>query len=209
MTTNDFNQLKNDKDAWRHLYRTLNHSHPPSIDTFLLKQQLTYIDRNNDTDLGNWLIGLFNALFKDQQTVLVRGGDEPNYYAKTATDPAQIVFAHGYVSSALHEISHWCIAGSKRRLLDDFGYWYCPDGRSQDEQIAFEQVEVRPQAIECLLSYALDLPFFVSMDNLTGNKNPNSTFASDVYKQTAQFLSTPHQLPCDAKRLLALFGQLH
>ncbi|GAM69307.1 transporting ATPase [Vibrio sp. JCM 19236] len=26
----------------------------------------------------------------------------------------------------MHEIAHWCVAGPKRRLLEDFGYWYEP-----------------------------------------------------------------------------------
>ncbi|MDI8993212.1 elongation factor P hydroxylase, partial [Salmonella enterica subsp. enterica serovar Anatum] len=29
----------------------------------------------------------------------------------------RIVFAHGFYASALHEISHWCIAGKARREL--------------------------------------------------------------------------------------------
>ncbi len=34
-----------------------------------------------------------------------------------------------FFASALHEISHWCVAGKARREQVDFGYWYCPDGR--------------------------------------------------------------------------------
>src|SRR5690606_39383874 len=43
---------------------------------------------------------------------------------------ARVVFAHGFFASALHEIAHWCIAGDYRRTLHDYGYWYCPDGRT-------------------------------------------------------------------------------
>lgn len=205
----DFDRLRQDKQAWAHCYAALKDDYPQDLDLSDLKVALSLLDRQCDTALSSWLIALFNRLFHDQDTILVRGDDEPNYYAKTADSPAQIVFAHGYAASALHEISHWCIAGRQRRLLDDFGYWYCPDGRSQDEQTAFEQVEVTPQAIECLFTYAIGRPFFVSMDNLTGNKNPDSTFAHDVYQKAAQFLATPSRLPADARRLLAALGSMH
>ena len=39
-----------------------------------------------------------------------------------------IYFARGFYSSALHEIAHWLVAGKERRKLEDFGYWYEPDG---------------------------------------------------------------------------------
>jgi hypothetical protein len=71
--------------------------------------------------------------------------DEPVYEPANAVHSHhQLVFAHGYFSSALHEISHWCVAGSSRRLLEDFGYWYQPDGRSALEQAEFEKVEIKP-----------------------------------------------------------------
>jgi elongation factor P hydroxylase len=102
------------------------------------------------------LIVLFNAAFtKKQNTVLVRGDHEPIYIpAKNAAQNHQIVFAHGYFASALHEIAHWCIAGQRRRLLEDYGYWYSPDGRDVEQQTEFEKVEVKPQAIEWAFSCA-------------------------------------------------------
>ncbi|MGB1335670.1 MAG: elongation factor P hydroxylase, partial [Luminiphilus sp.] len=48
-----------------------------------------------------------------------------------------------------------------------YGYWYAPDGRNAEQQSAFYSVEVKPQAIEALFCEALDLPFAVSVDNLT------------------------------------------
>ena len=80
----------------------------------------------------------------------------------------QIIFAHGYYSSALHEISHWCQAGKNRRLLEDFGYWYMPDGRNEKQQKCFEQVEIKPQAIEWAFCLAANKSFTVSADNLNG-----------------------------------------
>ncbi|WP_417667272.1 elongation factor P hydroxylase, partial [Pseudidiomarina sp.] len=46
-----------------------------------------------------------------------------------------------YVVMRLLEMSHWCIAGEKRRQLEDYGYWYLPDGRDAQQQHAFEQAE--------------------------------------------------------------------
>ncbi|MCL7945815.1 elongation factor P hydroxylase [Marinobacter sp. ATCH36] len=117
------------------------------------------------------LIMLFNGLFREKyRTVLVRGGDEPEYLPAAEPDSfAQIIFARGYYASALHEISHWCIAGEYRRTLCDFGYWYCPDGRSVEQQQAFEKAEVKPQALEWLFSVAAGTRFHVSVDNLSGN----------------------------------------
>ncbi|MGP4953701.1 elongation factor P hydroxylase, partial [Psychrobacter sp. T6-1] len=132
----------------------------------------------------NALIDLFNTLFASQNVILMHSDSEPEYFAATYDKPARIAFAHGFFASALHEISHWCIAGQARRLLDDFGYWYAADGRNQDEQLAFERVEIKPQALECLFSLACHRPFRVSQDNIFATfDTSSSTFAADVYKQ--------------------------
>lgn len=119
----------------------------------------------------NDLIMLFNDLFREVfRTTLVRGSAEPEYRpAGNTGEYAQIAFAHGYYASALHEISHWCVAGEHRRTLLDYGYWYCPDGRTSAQQRAFEQAEVKPQAIEWLLSVAAGSRFHISVDNLSGD----------------------------------------
>lgn len=156
---------------------------------------------NDETALTDWLITVFNTTFKDYHTLLVRGGDEPIYLAPKDGTPAQIVFAHGYFSSALHEISHWCIAGSKRRQMDDFGYWYCPDGRNQDTQRQFEQVEIKPQAIEFIFTVACGRKFFVSADNLNADfDTTDSMFEQDVYCQVIDYIDNIHTLPKDAQR---------
>lgn len=163
----------------------------------------------DDKTLTDWLIVVFNTLFAEYQTILVRGGDEPEYLAKTDNAPAQILFAHGYFASALHEISHWCIAGKNRRLQDDFGYWYCPDGRDKQTQSQFEQVEIKPQAVECLLTYACGRKFFVSADNLNADfDTSDSTFESDVYQQVLAYLDKPDTIPKDAKTLFCALIQL-
>jgi elongation factor P hydroxylase len=138
------------------------------------------------------LIELFNQTFaQSENTVLVKGEDEPIYIpAKTAQDKHQIVFAHGYFSSALHEIAHWCIAGKKRRLLEDYGYWYCPDGRNQTQQTEFEKVEIKPQAIEWALSCAANKKFRVSTDNLNGAPVDTLSFQEAVKIQANNYLVT-------------------
>lgn len=168
----------------------------------------------NDDELTQWLIHLFNGIFAQTNmdgvpTILVRGDGEPEYFASRDGNPARIEFAHGFFASTLHEISHWCVAGKKRRQLDDFGYWYVADGRDEATQKLFEQVEIKPQAIECLLNLALGRYFYVSQDNLNADfDTSNSTFANDVYLQAYDFLQNPQFLSKDAKRLIWLFLDL-
>jgi elongation factor P hydroxylase len=137
------------------------------------------------------LIQLFDdTFFADYHTRLVKGADEPLYLpAGEETDYAQIVFAHGYFSSALHEISHWCIAGPERRKQVDYGYWYAPDGRTPAQQAEFEAVEVLPQAIEWAFCLACGLKFNVSVDNLNGETGDVLAFKSSVAYKLSQLLT--------------------
>ena len=77
------------------------------------------------------LIELFDREFlATENTRLEGGGEEPVYLpADARCANHRIVFRHDYAASALHEVAHWCIAGSARRKLHDYGYWYAPDGR--------------------------------------------------------------------------------
>ncbi|MFO8140546.1 MAG: elongation factor P hydroxylase [Marinobacter sp.] len=138
------------------------------------------------------LIMLFNDLFRESfRTILVRGSNEPEYLPASEPDGvARVVFAHGYYASALHEIAHWCIAGEQRRTLHDYGYWYCPDGRSLEQQQAFEQAEIKPQAIEWLFSLAAGSCFHISVDNLAGSGAADEqAFCRHVYEQSGHFLA--------------------
>ena len=138
------------------------------------------------------LIILFDAAFTHtKNTVLVKGDHEPIYIpAKNTAQNHQIVFAHGYFASALHEIAHWCIAGKKRRLLEDYGYWYNPDGRDVEQQTEFEKVEVKPQAIEWAFCCASGKPFSVSTDNLDGAPVNIQDFHLAVKKQVLFYLES-------------------
>ncbi len=137
------------------------------------------------------LITIFNDCFlKTYNTILVKGNDEPIYLPADETDPNhRIFFAYGFFASALHECSHWLIAGKKRRTEVDFGYWYAPDGRSLEEQKLFHIVEVKPQAIEWILSKAAGFRFRPSIDNLNGVDLEEDTqaFKKAIYNQVLTY----------------------
>ncbi|MGG6831189.1 UNVERIFIED_CONTAM: elongation factor P hydroxylase, partial [Staphylococcus haemolyticus] len=90
----------------------------------------------------------------------------------------------------------------KRRLLPDLGYWYAPDGRTKEQQALFEQVEIKPQAIEWMFSKAFGRKFRVSLDNLTGDGGDGSSFKDNVYAQVQRYFSGEAKLPRDAKRFI-------
>ena len=150
----------------------------------------------------DWLILHFNHWFSHLNVMLVRGDFEPEYFPATKDLPARIQFAHGFFNSALHEISHWSIAGDKRRLLADLGYWYAPDGRTAEQQALFEQVEIKPQAIEWLFSQAFGRKFRVSLDNLTGDGGDGATFKDNVYAQVQRYFNGEAKLPRDAAHFI-------
>jgi len=137
------------------------------------------------------LISLFNGQFRETEgTILVRGDQEPIYLPRDEDCPwDRVIFAHGYYASALHEISHWCIAGTRRRRLQDFGYWYQPDGRTPEQQRQFEAVEVKPQALEWIFSEAAGFRFNLSLDNLSGDGSGDTEgFALRVCEQARVYL---------------------
>lgn len=135
------------------------------------------------------MVRLFNRTFLyAEQTELVMNGSEPLYLPAAGSRPYhRIVFAHDYVRSALHEISHWCVAGKVRRHLLDYGYWYAPDGRNAEQQATFLKMEVKPQAYEWLLSICAGVEFEVSLDNLNANIENR---AQQELKFTEQVLAT-------------------
>lgn len=144
---------------------------------------------------------LFRALFGvTERTMLVGGAVEPFYRAATGPlTPHLIFYTADYIQSALHEVAHWCIAGRARRAVDDYGYWYVPDGRDLQQQHAFEAVEVAPQALEWILSRAAGQPFRVSADNLAGSVDTATDFRQKVSARARQYLQ--QGLPPRADRL--------
>lgn len=133
---------------------------------------------------------LFRDCFLDTcGTVLIGGAEEPVYLPAARGEALSRIFYRGdYFASALHEVAHWCIAGANRRLLEDFGYWYAPDGRSPRVQQRFEAVEARPQALEWHFSLACNRPFRVSIDNLNGEVTDSEDFTLRVREQAISMI---------------------
>ena len=115
------------------------------------------------------LEAVFDDCFAERwNTRLLGGADEPVYRPALTTGACHTLrYRQDFFASALHEVAHWCIAGVQRRRQCDFGYWYAPDGRSAEQQGAFETVEYRPQALEWFFSRACGYRFRVSVDNLS------------------------------------------
>lgn len=155
------------------------------------------------------LIQLFHHTFFDEyNTRLVKGGNEPIYLPAGEQCPYhQIIFAHGFYASAFHEIAHWCHAGEARRLLEDFGYWYIPDGRDKDQQMIFEQVEIIPQAIEWAFNVAAQKEFQVSSDNLEGYQADTEGFKLKVLAQVQHFLT--HGFPKRANQFIETLAHFY
>jgi elongation factor P hydroxylase len=129
------------------------------------------------------LITLFDGLFVDSEgTRLVRGGAEPLYLPRSPERPvAEVIFAHGFFASVLHEVAHWCLVGPERRRLQDYGFWYRPAGRTAEQQREFEVVEARPQALEWIFSVAAGSVFHLSADNIGGD--PDTVESEQRFRQ--------------------------
>ena len=137
------------------------------------------------------LVRIFNNLFITLEgTELVVGADEPLYLPASETGGlCQVISRFDYFSSALHEISHWCIAGKERRKLIDFGYWYEPDGRSDQQQREFEKVEIKPQALEWIMTEACGMRFRLSVDNIAQpDVGASKEFICEVAQQAADYI---------------------
>lgn len=147
------------------------------------------------------LISVFNDCFLTRfHCRLESGYPEPLYLPAQNSSPARLCFREDFASSALHEIAHWCIAGEARRHLEDFGYWYEPDGRDAFQQKAFESVEVRPQALEWIFSLAAGVRFQVSIDNLVGEQTDAAAFKQAVFNEAKSMFS--NGLPPRGKQFL-------
>jgi len=107
-----------------------------------------------------------NCFLEEFKTILEGGAKEPLYVPADAGKGLNTLhYREDYLSSALHEVAHWCLAGDARRKRIDFGYWYVPEGRSVIQQTRFQSVEARPQALEWLFSLACNCDFQLSLDN--------------------------------------------
>ncbi len=149
----------------------------------------------NDDLIHNRIENWFNSTIGAESNVmLVGGGEEPVYLpANKSCTKHRIIYRLDYASSALHELAHWSLAGAKRKLEIDYGYWYSPDGRTPDQQAHFEKVEVKPQAVEWIFSRACGLPFSVSADNLDAELGPSLQFKEAIVAQVKHYCD--HGLP--------------
>ncbi len=131
------------------------------------------------------LISIFNTTFAlPLRTQLEGGGSEPVYQpASSQLTYHKVIFTQDYFASALHECAHWCVAGPERRLQEDYGYWYAPDGRTEAQQEVFERVEVKPQALEWIMAEACGFKFQVSADNLTQGLGASEPFKEAIYQR--------------------------
>lgn len=124
-----------------------------------------------------------SCFYESYKTLLEGGAEEPFYRAPRVERDGRLYYRHNFLRSALHESAHWCHAGEKRLELDDWGYWYEPDGRNDEQQNEFYRVEVKPQAIEKGFCQALGIGFDVSVDNIDGPSGPVEDFKANVEAQ--------------------------
>lgn len=135
---------------------------------------------------------LFRQVFYPHYRTRLQGGvDEPLYTPPRDGGDAVIYYREDFFRSALHEVAHWCVAGPERRQQEDFGYWYAPDGRDAQQQQAFMQVEIWPQALEKLFCDAAGVPFRVSLDNLAGAGGDERDFEAAVLERADALRQRP------------------
>jgi elongation factor P hydroxylase len=144
-----------------------------------------------------------DCFFARHATILEGGGPEPLYLPSPDLEraPHRILYREDFFASALHEVAHWCVAGLARRKLDDYGYWYRPDGRDPREQAEFERAEAGPQALEWIFSEACGFAFHFSADNLASALGPSAEFEEAVRRRKQAYLD--HGLPPRAEQFLA------
>ncbi|WP_160061983.1 elongation factor P hydroxylase [Psychromonas sp. L1A2] len=145
-------------------------------------------DRFTDDEFCQYLIGILANVFPDLS--IEGGADEPFYQAAKDNAKAVIYFRDNYPRSLLHELSHYCLAGYRRRMLDDFGYWYSPCGRSAEEQNKFEMVEARPQGLEKVMCEILGIKFSASIDDFSG-RPPSDAFLQRLEAAYQEMLINP------------------
>ncbi|HCD25969.1 MAG TPA: diaminobutyrate--2-oxoglutarate aminotransferase [Gammaproteobacteria bacterium] len=127
------------------------------------------------------IAAIFNREFSFEFNVrLIGGAAEPQYEPATAQYPARLFYREDFAASALHEIAHWCIAGSARRQLPDFGYCYIPPPRTAAEQAAFFSAELKTQALEKCFAATAAVRFVPSVDNLDV---PSGDFGERIEQQ--------------------------
>lgn len=151
----------------------------------------------NDDELCQYLINAFADIFPG---LTIKGGIAEPFYAAPRVNVGSIIyFRSNYPRSLLHEMSHYCLAGDRRRNVDDFGYWYTPCGRTIEEQQRFEIVEARPQGLEKVMCEIVGIKFMPSLDDFSG-RPPTEEFLKNLEVAYKEMLINP---PPTAKRALS------
>ena len=155
----------------------------------------------NDDDLCISLINLFEHLFSN--IAIISGADEPYYEAPRANTKAKIFFKENYPRSLLHEMAHYCLAGKKRRKLDDYGYWYTECDRTNEEQELFQLVEARPQGLEKAMCEAISIQFSPSLDDFSG-RPISELFLEELEVHYQEMITNPPPLAAISLRALLI-----
>ncbi|WP_417667262.1 elongation factor P hydroxylase [Pseudidiomarina sp.] len=150
----------------------------------------------SDDECCQYLICAFSGVFHDLK--IIGGAGEPFYLAPKENKDAIIYFRSNYPRSLLHEVSHYCLAGDRRRRIDDFGFWYSPCGRTAEEQSRFEIVEARPQGLEKAMCEIVGLRFSPSLDDFSGSP-PSEDFLKNMDVAYREMMTNP---PPTAKKAL-------
>ncbi len=145
-------------------------------------------------------IQLFNTEFKDTEaTIIAESPDEPIYLPVDESNSFnRILYTKDSYTSVLHEISHWCIAGSERRKKIDYGYWYKPGSQTPKEAELYKKFESKTHGIEWIFCIAAGVPFHIIPNNVAAGFEISQDLKEGVYAATLNYLN--HGLPANAER---------
>lgn len=152
------------------------------------------------------IAGCFNRTLGPESRVRLIGGAKEPLYLPDEAGWSVIRYTRDYAASALHELAHWCIAGSSRRRKVDYGYWYVPPPRCAADRASFAAVELPVQALESVLAAACGLDFRVSVDDPGSDPAFADRFRRAVAARASCF--TSQSLPPRAARLARLLARL-
>ena len=110
--------------------------------------------------------------------MMIGGAAEPLYLPHTGRIRRAFSIRADFAASALHEAAHWCIAGSRRRVLIDYGYRY----DAAAARSATRGTRSLPRSATCrhwsvLFARVAGMPFRISADDFGDDDGRTRTFA--------------------------------